>query len=173
MSEPVQTLATRATPLAPAQTSFADLAAGADFIPSRTLVKSGELIGVPFVITSATFRPAEPGRARGYVSLEITTSDNHDLVINDGSTGIRRQVVTYCQMKGYLTGPADPDMVVTAKDADVGGDFGPVTVTLAASADKSEAYIAIEGFRLLASQGIRVSEYSSPEFGDASTAYLS
>lgn len=49
----------------------------------------GQLVGVPFIILDWTLREGDNG---DYVSLEIVTQDNRKLIVNDGSTGILKQI---------------------------------------------------------------------------------
>ncbi len=59
------------------------------------LVDKNELVGIPFVITSFTFRESDMAAVE-YVSVEAITKDNQRIVFNDGSVGIRRDLVNYC-----------------------------------------------------------------------------
>ncbi len=69
---------------------------------TRDLVEKEELLGVPFVITSFTFRQSDMAKVE-YVSVEATTKDDRRIVFNDGSTGIRRDLVNYCAARELFT----------------------------------------------------------------------
>lgn len=65
----------------------------ADYGTGFSLLKDkGELLGKPFIVLAWFFREGEYGDG-GFVSAEIVTEDGRKLVINDGSTGIRDQLV--------------------------------------------------------------------------------
>lgn len=138
------------------------LLAGADVVAGRPLVDKGSMIGVPFVITSVAFRKGNKdagGTQHDFVSCEITTvtATPIEAVFNDGSTGIRRQVVSYLAEKGVV-----PDAYKENPDA-------PIWV-LGDDAEKDPEF----SIRFLAPRGLRVSEYlneSAPN-GKASTYYL-
>ncbi len=79
-----------------AELSFNELMAqDLDETRTRDLVEKEELLGVPFVITSITFRQSDMAKVE-YASVEATTKDDRRIVFNDGSTGIRRDLVNYC-----------------------------------------------------------------------------
>lgn len=133
------------------ENTFDSLLEGADFVKGRALTNKEELIGVPFIITAVRFNPAS--KTRDFVSIECVTQDNVERVINDGSTGIRRQIVQYLASKERIpAGYADqPDaQLVTEKDPP----------------------LMVDGLRLVCPRGLRVSEYIN-EHGDAKTFYLS
>lgn len=166
------------------------------------------LVGVPFAITTATFRDGIADR--DYCSLEICTADSaryntakiirrrasqtkdltvaqvaelgYDqddyaeplsrLVFNDSSTGVRRQMVSYLNMKHYVLS----DREVTDRDHDVlGGELGQNIFDVAASEWVEGADLAKEGIKLapplLCMQGLRVSAYEY-EGRAAATFYL-
>jgi hypothetical protein len=151
------------------QANLVDLLQDADFIQGRTLTKDKDiLLGTPFVITEATFRcvaeattvKGEKVPARDYVSLEYTTISKDpnlcvEAVFNDGSTGVRRQVVSYLQSKGLLDPTKDPDLAIatTLSSDEVSGDV-PFAL------------------KLVAVRGLRKSDYTKPGTGDATTYYL-
>ncbi len=68
---------------------------------TRDLVDKESLLGVPFVITSFTFRQSDMAKVE-YVSVEATTKDDQRIVFNDGSTGVRRDLVNYCAARGIF-----------------------------------------------------------------------
>jgi hypothetical protein len=150
---------------AASSTSFHDRIAAAqeagtlDVVSGRALADKSELVGVPFIVTGVTFRyggkaAGKNGAARDYVSLEITTDSNVDMVLNDGSTGIRRQIVSYLVAKGLLTLTGDETV------------DSPRTSAEGMAAD-------YPGLSLLVSRGLRVSHYSNEYADDATTYYLS
>lgn len=121
---------------APAQPSlFASLVANADVAEGNTLERAKDnLINVPFVITSFTFRDGilRNKKPTNYVSVELVTADKvtldglirrrrvqadvytfiepeESLVINDGSSGICRQAIAYLHAKGFITVPDGPN----------------------------------------------------------------
>ena len=117
--------------------NFADLLTGADVAQGGDLLKGedpkADLVGIPFIITKLVFRDGtkykdgKDIKTRNYVSVEIMTADeatyatrkkfmppnpefppNTQLVFNDGSTGVCREMVAYCHEKGYIdVGPVD------------------------------------------------------------------
>src|ERR1700690_606202 len=113
---------------------WTDLVSGAAVVPGADLIPGNLLRGVPFVITSATFRPggflsAVTGIKPHYVSLEIVTGDDaafaravkrgripeecpvgpgEELIFNEAGTGVYRQVVSAFESFGWLTLPEGP-----------------------------------------------------------------
>jgi hypothetical protein len=171
--------------------SYAALLAGADEVAGHDLAEKTTLVGIPFVITSATFRDGilRPDKTpTNYVSLEAVVADratldmrvaagrldagkarqvtpNEAIVINDGSSGICRQVVAYLAAKGLIQVPP-------------GTEVGPSNST------RYDVYRAewLKGFNmdnpnprfdivLACRRGLRVSEYES-DWGPAGTFYL-
>ncbi len=65
------------------------------------LTEKEDLLSVPFIITRLTFRTSDKSEAE-YVSVEATTVKNEHVVFNDGSTGIRRQLVLWAMDKAIL-----------------------------------------------------------------------
>jgi hypothetical protein len=75
-----------------------------DAVKGSDLTDKDQLVGVPLIITAVTFRRGivgADGTVRDYVSIEAKTQDG-DIVFNDGSTGIRRQIVAYLVKKGAI-----------------------------------------------------------------------
>lgn len=70
------------------------------------VVDKEELIGVPFVVVGVTFRQSDQNNV-GYVSLEAITEKNEKVVVNDGGTGIFKQVVHLCVTQGIFNPSAD------------------------------------------------------------------
>lgn len=184
------------------QMSFAELSANATFtFDTGTLERDkAVLIGVPHVITRATFRPITLGRdgepQRGFVSLECKIADiktlemavnrswipgvdnlsalsfipEENIVYNDGSTGIRRQIVqmlTHFELiePGVISEKSDFDRPWTEWDSFASysmqsdGNTPPVQVTIPDFPD----------LRVPIVHGLRASEYDA--FGQAATTY--
>lgn len=97
------------------------------------------LLGVPFLIGKVTFNRGDYG---AFVSLTAVDAENNEFVMNDGSTGVYRQVVSYLHKKGML----------------------------ADDIDKPET--GEHEVRLVCRKGLRVSEYEGPGGKPASTFYL-
>ena len=128
-------------------------------VKGYTLVEKDSLVGVPFIVRVATFRPGSYGEA-AYVSCECLTVDNNQVVFNDGSTGVRAQIIEYCEAKG----------IFTSDD----GWFPPAEVTLDEETGKPTIMVPMA---LLARNGLRVSHYdwTDPKDGikkPATTYYL-
>lgn len=143
----------------------------------RDLADKAGLEGMPFIMTSFTFRPGtnKPGAKKGeiifgdYVSVEAVTYTNQRIVFNDGSTGIRRQVVNWLIAQGIIPALDDPDTAFQYWDSE------NVLGTWGGAADKPtlkiEATRTGEPIRFLARHGLRSSEYTN-EYGDSVTWYL-
>lgn len=111
--------------------NWEELTDQADEVFGSDLEKGSSLIGVPFCIIRATFRPGDYMNAitqnKGYyVSLDIVTAPERDfkraiirgripieihesmpqpeerLVFNEGGTGVYRQIVQYLEAKGRI-----------------------------------------------------------------------
>src|SRR4051812_1730354 len=113
MTETVDTGTGEVMPSAPPATqmslwqegSFASLVEGADFVEGSRLATKQELLGKPFVITGVHFYP---GAGSDFVAVSAVTMDNEPVVFNDGSTGVRRQLVAYLTSKGVIDpGPGE------------------------------------------------------------------
>ena len=134
-----------------------------DVVEGRPLTDKASLIGLPHVITSVSFRKGALDKDRtqhDYVSCEYTTVTAVPIegVYNDGSTGVRRQIVAYLADKGII-----PAGYKETPDA-------PVWVQPADEAEKDPEF----RIKFLAPRGLRVSTYDS-EFapdGTATTYYL-
>lgn len=182
--------------------SYAELnSAEADSVEGFDLVKGdakGTLIGVPFIIVGATYRPgiSQGQRKANYVSLELITADaktlsdrmragrilnargevvtellvnpEETLVINDGSTGIARQVTEYLHLKGLINVGAIPAGTPT------GGEMGTSPYDRYFEEWPMGGDAAAKGleFILKCPRGLRVSEYLNPAGGkDMSQTY--
>lgn len=71
-----------------------------DTIGSNELVDKKELLGEPLILVQVSFRPSEKA-SRDYVSVEAIGKTHGYIVFNDGSTGIRRQMLNYCVQKNF------------------------------------------------------------------------
>lgn len=183
------------------QSSFSDwFDDSADEIQGNELVKDDilkELEGVPFGITRLTFRKGVKARSHdyymAYVSMEAVIADEKYLasrkrnlddkpflpgdhvVLNDGSTGIYRQILVYLEAKGYIVLPQDLpvdgpkekcrydlppsqwlDFVVGENHFNMDADFMEYSVDV----------------KLRCPRGLRISEYSNDFADDAETHYL-
>lgn len=176
---------------------FASLATDAYEFEGYDLQKDkSPLVGVPFVIVGATFRDGNErvwsgGITTGnYVSLEIVLGDaaafqtavargrmtleqarsfepNERLVINDGSTGICRQITHFLHAAKIIDVPDGPE------DGPAGESRYDMHWSLWNGADPDGGHPFYE-FTLLCKRGLRVSEY---EYGtksksDATTFYI-
>jgi len=161
----------------------------ADEIDGHELVKDAALfalVGVPFIITRATYHAGIQRKGvthqDDYVSLELRVAPaghiasrmaagrlsadaaakivpGEQLVINDGSTGIYRQVTQYLALKGLITLPPGAEE----------GEKGETVWDLPRSLWDAGAEDATKGIpiALRCSRGLRVSEYDNPTGGDA------
>lgn len=154
-----------------------------------TLVEKAQLVGVPFVIISVTYRDGytTPSGIEGdYVSCEavigheellksapvqahlsgpLAVYPNQPVVFNDGGTGIRRTLTQLFHATGLI---------------DVGSEAMDRRFDMPMSQWKSGADLARTGitqdatgrpFRYVCPNGLRVSEYESP-YGPAVTYYF-
>lgn len=168
--------------------SFADLVDGADIAQGGDLLKGedpkADLIGIPFIITRLVFRDGtkeKGGTIRNYVSVELMTADeatytarkrfmpdkpefppNTMLVVNDGSTGVCREMVAYCHEKGFInvgtfdkTGGA---MGESPFDRYRTAWVSPVTVADVITGKTPEVTVDV---RFYCPRGLRVSEYEN------------
>jgi len=106
-------------------------------------------------------------RSSAGVSLDsITASPDEQLVLNDGSTGLYRQVVQYLAAKGLITLPEGEEK----------GEKGESIYDLPRSEWVTGAEEATEGIEitLRCSRGLRFSDYSNDYTGDekARTWYI-
>lgn len=157
--------------------------------------------GVPFLITHVTFRrgmmdPKEKGRMLAYVSCEIVVADeafltsrklnldnspfrpSDHLVLNDGSTGVYRQVMAVLESQGYIALPEGPvqapkgesrfDLPPSEWDEIVVGEswIGDV------GTDNEGFMLYATDVRIFAPRGLRLSEYSNDYTQDGKTRYL-
>jgi hypothetical protein len=73
-----------------------------DIIGDIELMEKKDLVGKPMILLGVVFRPSERG-SRDYVSVKAVTKEGGYVIFNDGSTGIRRQLLGYCVNKGYAS----------------------------------------------------------------------
>jgi hypothetical protein len=178
---------------------------GADEILGHDLAKDENLDaleGVPFLITKVVFRPGEKGQRESYATLEIVLAsrqlmerrnvnlatlpfDPGDLVvINDGGTGIYRQIVAYLHAKGFIALPEPlvvngngPRWDDKAKEMVYACSFDlPPSAWADVNAgdlrfDNDGKPVYTANVRIFAKRGIRVSDYSN-DFGESKTRYL-
>lgn len=197
-----------AVPVIPEQRSYFDsLIANADRVDGGELVKGETLAllkGVPFAITKVHYREGDvkdktTGLPTCYTSLEITLGDEkwltkrrvnlatfpfipeENLIFNDGSTGVKRQMTNYLHAKGFIVVRKDPDKLV------MGGAKGESSFDLPPGdwddipAENGKLTINDNGFPcweftlpvpLFCVRGLRPSEYSNDYAKDAVTWYL-
>lgn len=139
-----------------------------------------ELIGVPFLIKSATFRhgditPRGWAFARDYVSCEVLISPAHAhkfprkyVVFNDGSTGIYRQIVAALVARDLVQVPQDLPEEGPAHET-------RYDVSFSRSEPNSEGetiwYPREFPVKLLCPEGLRKSDYDNPAGGGKSTTW--
>lgn len=145
-------------------------------IESRELFKDKhQLMGVPFLITGIRYQEYDPTveGARGYVSLEFTTESGINGVVNDGSTGIRRQVTKIMHKLGII----DVGTVVDDSSYDKGYHDWLKWPGMgeADNPDLIEALLDGRPLRIQCLRGLRVSSYPNPKnpSDTAETWYLS
>ena len=160
------------------------------------------LVGVPMVLTSATFRHGIKDKATGivsdYVSLEAQVAPQavlmkamkrgqfttqtaemldpgESIVLNDGSTGIFRQITAYLESIGAIKlpeGPAEGEKGKSRLDAPRSQWAGSAVEVV----QESDGTFADTRFpiRLVLPRGIRASVYTNEYTGDesATTYYL-
>ena len=165
---------------------------GYDLVKDEALLS---LVGVPFKVTSVTFREGVQRKdvpyRDDYVSLELTvappevlaaTADRiatrrkahelpvdgiaraeEQLVINDGSTGIYRQIVQYLDAKNLINLPA----------GELEGEKGSTVLDLPRSEWVAGADEATKGIDigLKCSRGLRFSDYNNPYGADKSRTW--
>lgn len=169
------------------------LAEATHSVAGRRIVQPEDLRGVPFIITGARF---QPGKGGDFVSLECTAADKRTLqiavgqkrtfiqsvdllpvvgdeefVINDGSTGIRRQVVEWLDSVGLITINRDWDFKAAEKTSVFDQPILNKREEPVWLAGVEAALAGFADLRFLAPRGTRISEYTYQ--GDtAMTCYL-
>jgi hypothetical protein len=182
--------------------NWAELTESAITTKGADLLEAADLTGVPFVITGITIRPgdiADPvSKEKGnYVSLELVTGDEkafakavkrkripdtcdiepgERLVFNDGSTGIRRQIVGLMENLGWIILPEGPE---GGKRGESRLDTPPEQWEFAEGNTGVQVRFDVDGravvtapLRVLCERGIRVSEYENDYTKDGKTHYL-
>lgn len=143
------------------ESDFAALLEGADFVKGFALTDKAELVGKVFIITHIRFNP---GMGGDFVSAEAVTREGSNIVFNDGSTGIRRQLVNYLSQKGLVDPGKGPEEGPECRYDNPFSDW------------KKGKEEAVNGWdiRLVCARGLRVSEYEWPAGSGqlASTWYL-
>lgn len=137
-----------------------------DVLITRDVTEKEQLVGVPFIITGVKFNPGKNNS--DFVSLEITPQVGDPTVINDGGTGIRRQVVQWLTNKGLI----DPGEAVTTESGEVFSAYDNPIALWRKGQDIAHDP-GFDGFNWLIPRGTRVSTYNHPEHGESETWYLS
>jgi hypothetical protein len=75
-----------------------------EFDGGTTVIQKSDLVGKPFIIGNLAFRKGDFGP---YVTLTAVDKDNNMFVVNDGSTGVYRQMVKWLHEKGQLDAGID------------------------------------------------------------------
>jgi hypothetical protein len=180
--------------------NWAELTAGAITTKGADLLDGIDLTGVPFVVTSATFRLGDAlslvtNEIPYYVSLEIVAGNEaafaqakrrkritdqcpvvpgERLVFNEGGTGVYRQVVGLMESLGWIRLPDGPE----------GGAYGESRLDTSPEkweilSDSVRHNVGPSGkrtftadIRIYAERGIRVSEYENKFTKEGATRYL-
>lgn len=176
---------------------WSEFAANADSMAGHDLAKDDlldALVGIPFGITRLTFRKGikrQNGVQAAYVSAECVIADAETLkrrrtdfsklafepgsqvVFNDGSTGIYRQLVAYLAFKGMITLPEE-----LPEEGNYGESRYDLPPTAWSEFHDGEVTTEDDGWidysvnvRLACPRGIRLSEYAS-DYGDSKTRYI-
>lgn len=118
------------------------------------------------IIKASLVRIVTRRNAHKIPSESLMAEPDEQLVLNDGSTGIYRQIVQYLVMKGHVTLPEGPEE----------GEKGDSIYDLPRSQWLTGAEQASEGIdiKLKCSRGLRFSEYKNEYTGDeeARTWYI-
>lgn len=184
--EPVELHAQSVGTYQPGVESWDDWAA-ADQIIGHDLAKDellDALVGIPFAVTAVTFRPGIRKAGQDYraafVSCESVIAPENVLrrrrvnmemlpfepgsqvVFNDGSTGIYRQIVQYLAAKEWIT---LPDLPENGAYGETKYDLPPfrwesITVGDYEYTDE-DSYVYAANVRLVCPRGLRISEYES------------
>lgn len=189
------------------QVSFSEAMAEADVVEGSDLFTGdmlSQLEGVPFVILGGTFRAGFTREVKGqkyvgdYVSLEVLMGDDKSFAargisldgkafsplqivrFNDGSTGVRRQMVNYLAAKGYIQVSDTPIDEIGTAGGKMGDSEFDIPVSYWKDVTQGELRFNTDGeaiydFKiprgLSCPRGLRKSEYRN-EFGDGITRYL-
>lgn len=201
-ADPKDTVVAPFQPYVPGAEDWASMRESADQVQGSDLAKDellDALVGVPFLIYKVTTRPGAVRRTKtgkdkqyDYMSCEVVLADEAEMkrrrvdlanlpfapgdqiVFNDGSTGIWRQVVAYLHAREFIVLPEGP----------TGGPSGESIYDLPvedwADTNVGEILFDVNGHpsysadvRLLCPRGIRVSDYVNEYNPDGSkTRYL-
>lgn len=179
-----------------AMAATADTVLGADLVSTDDALFDA-LVGVPFMITRVVYRPSEYGTDRegNYVSVEavIAPGDvlrkrridpdalpfkpDSQIVFNDGSTGIARQITAYLHATGRIVLPDNDNIRVEGKRGESSYDL-PVSEWTDVRAGElrftpTGQAVYICDVRLTCPRGIRISEgYDFDGGKDGKTRYL-
>lgn len=176
-------------PFNPDEDAWAEAIAQADTVEGADKSKGAALVSVPFLITRVFYRDGvqRPGvkYRDDYASVELTVapakvvanraerghldpttlqvSPGEAVVLNDGSTGIYRQVTQYLVAKGLIELPDGP----------ASGGKGECVFDLPRSQWRAGAEAATSGIpiRLFCPRGLRASDYTNDYNPDGSTTY--
>lgn len=152
---------------------------GRDRSEGTALIKD-DLVGSPFAIVGVVFRPSNVSLAQ-YVSVLAISKEYKTICINDGSTGIRSQILKYCVDRGiarYVGPESDPKFIAPVNNYEWNL---PAKVSLLGENATGAEEIRVDiPFRkpLDCPRGLRVSrdyEFDNPETGKkgkATTYYL-
>lgn len=193
------------------QVDFASAMADADEIPAAggldlELISGerlNELKGVPFLIVAGAFRERldKKGQKQDFVTLaaiipdELTLKKRHvslegksimpGMIIgfNDGSTGVRRQIVSYLHGNGYIKVVGDGVEVIESGSRDVctydklvGEWNGHFQGELGEKVTKDGEILYTWEFKLekglMANRGLRTSSYGGRNNDENTTKYL-
>lgn len=181
--------------------SWDEMAAVAAVSQGADLVPGEELKGVPFIITSVTFRPGDIRTEKDapthlyYVSLELVTGTEaeferarrrkrinescpiepgEELIFNDGSTGVYRQIVRQMEGLGWIR---LPDLPENGEKGESRYDALPSTWEFSPASGLRKTNNADEPsysapVRFLCKRGLRLSEYEGPNGKEARTFYI-
>lgn len=96
-------IASFADAMTAAQGTYGDAVDIADYGSGFALLKDKRtLVGVPFVILQWIDNSDKGDYAGGFVSLYVVTEDGRKLIVNDGSTGIRDQLLRIKNRSGRM-----------------------------------------------------------------------
>lgn len=137
-----------------------------DVLITREVYEKDALVGIPFFVTGVKFNPGKNNS--DFCSLEITPQGMDPGVINDGGTGIRRQIVQMLVTKGII------DVGDAVVDPNSGEKFNALDnpVGLWSKGQESAHEPGFGPFNFLIPRGTRISTYTN-EHGDSATWYLS
>lgn len=166
-----------------------------DFVDSGgALIEPDKLEGIPFGILGVTYREGYVRAIKGqtlkgdYASLEVLIADEKALdesgvdwrnrgikpldvrILNDGGTGIRRQITGYLHTRSYaqVTASAEEAVVAAGKlgesdfDVPFANWISHTRGTLSKAQDETNVYELQFDRMVIANRGTRFSEYENP-----------